>query len=94
MRIEQLQYLNAVTRHGSLRRASEELHLSQPALSEAIRGLELELGVRLLDRHRTGAQISRQGERLLPRINDVLNAVAALRAAAQNSGGSMNSRTS
>jgi len=82
VRIEQLEYLNAVTRHGSLRRASEELHLSQPALSEAIRGLERELGVLLLDRHRTGARISHQGERLLPLINRVLDTVAALRAAA------------
>ena len=40
MRLEQLEYLAAVTQHGSLRRASEHLHLSQPALSEAIRNLE------------------------------------------------------
>ena len=36
MRIEQLEYLAAVTQHGSLRRASEQLHISQPALSEAV----------------------------------------------------------
>ena len=36
MRIEQLEYLAAVTQHGSLRRASESLHISQPALSEAV----------------------------------------------------------
>mgnify|MGYP003704370993 CR=1 FL=1 len=44
MRIEQLEYLLAVTRHGSLRRASEKLHISQPALSEALSKLERELG--------------------------------------------------
>ena len=40
MRIEQLEYLAAVTEHGSLRRASEAMHISQPALSEAVTKLE------------------------------------------------------
>lgn len=82
MRIEQLEYLEAVTRHGSLRRASESLHLSQPALSESIRTLERELGVPLIDRHRTGARISSQGRELLPIIGEVIEAVGRLRARA------------
>lgn len=82
MRIEQLEYLAAVTEHGSLRRASEQLHLSQPALSEAVTKLERELGVTLLDRRRSGARISREGRQLLPRMRDVLDAVARLRAEA------------
>src|ERR1700722_13422718 len=82
MRIEQLEYITAVSRHGSLRRASEELHVSQPALSEAIRNLERELGVTLLDRHRSGAKISLAGRELLQPMADVLESVARLRAAA------------
>lgn len=84
MRIEQLEYLAAVTQHGSLRRASEQLHLSQPALSEALRNLERELGVTLLDRRRTGARISRQGRDLLPVMVEVLEAVQRLRTTAGN----------
>ncbi|HEY6496765.1 MAG TPA: LysR family transcriptional regulator [Trebonia sp.] len=82
MRIEQLEYLVAVSRHGSLRRASEQLHVSQPALSEAVRNLERELGVALLDRHRSGAKISTAGRDLLQPMAEVLDAVARLRAAA------------
>jgi len=82
MRIEQLEYIAAVTQLGSLRRASEHLHVSQPALSEAVSKLEKELGVALLDRRRSGARISRAGRDLLPRIEEVLQAVAALRLAA------------
>lgn len=82
MRIEQLEYLTAVTRHGSLRRASEHLHLSQPALSESVRNLERELGVNLLDRRRSGARISRDGRDLLQPMQDVLDAVERLRSAA------------
>jgi DNA-binding transcriptional LysR family regulator len=84
MRIEQLRYLAAVTRHGSLRRAGEQLHVSQPALSEAVRKLEQELGVTLLDRHRSGARISPAGQELLQPILDVLDAVDRLHAAAGN----------
>ncbi|WGL51799.1 LysR family transcriptional regulator [Nocardioides sp. BP30] len=82
MRIEQLEYIAAVTQLGSLRRASEHLHVSQPALSEAVSKLERELGVALLDRRRSGARISRAGRDLLPRIEEVLQAVDALRTAA------------
>jgi DNA-binding transcriptional LysR family regulator len=82
MRIEQLEYLATVTRLGSLRRAAEELHLSQPALSETVRNLERELGVDMLDRRRSGAKISDEGRELLPHIVSVLEAVDRLRRAA------------
>jgi DNA-binding transcriptional LysR family regulator len=81
MRIEQLQYVAAVTKHGSLRRAGEHLHVSQPALSEGIRKLERELGVTLLDRHRSGARISLAGRELLGPIVEVLEAVDRLKEA-------------
>lgn len=82
MRIEQLEQLAAVTQHGSLRRASDHLHLSQPALSESLRNLERELGTTLLDRRRTGARISRAGRDLLPAMVEVIEAVGRLREAA------------
>jgi DNA-binding transcriptional LysR family regulator len=82
VRIEQLEYLAAVTQHGSLRRASERLHISQPALSEAVSKLERELGVTLLDRHRSGARISSRGRDLLQNMVEVLEAVERLRLAA------------
>jgi len=82
VRTEQLEYIAAVTRLGSLRRAAEELRLSQPALSETVRNLERELGVDLLERKRSGATMSSEGRELLPHIINVLDAVDRLRAAA------------
>ncbi|MFC4500979.1 MULTISPECIES: LysR family transcriptional regulator [Streptomyces] len=82
MRTEQLEYIAAVTRVGSLRRAAEELRLSQPALSETVRNLERELGVDLLERKRSGATMSASGRELLPHIIGVLEAVDRLRASA------------
>lgn len=79
MRLEQLEYVAAVVRHGSLRRAADALHVSQPALSEGIGKLERELGVSLLDRHRSGARISEHGQQLLPSITGVLESADQLR---------------
>lgn len=82
MRIEQLEYVTAVTRLGSFRAAAEELHLSQPALSVTIRNLERELGVDILERRPSGTTISAAGRELLPEILRVLEAADRLRRAA------------
>jgi DNA-binding transcriptional LysR family regulator len=82
VRIEQLEYLAEVARLGSFRRAAEELHISQPALSESVRTLERELGVDLLERGRHGATVSDSGRDLLPHILTVLDSVDRLRQAA------------
>lgn len=84
MRVEQLEHVVAVTRYGSLRRASEQMHLSQPAMSESVSRLEKELGVLLLERRRSGSRISAQGLELLPHLEAVLESVARLRRAAGN----------
>jgi DNA-binding transcriptional LysR family regulator len=82
MRVEQLRYLEVVARLGSFRSAAEELHLSQPALSETIRNLERELGVELLDRTHTGAKVSAEGRELFPYIRAMLEAIDGLHRAA------------
>jgi DNA-binding transcriptional LysR family regulator len=82
VRIEQLEYVAAVARLGSFRKAAEEIHVSQPALSESVRALERELGVDILERGRQGAKVSPSGRDLLPHVLTVLDSVDRLRAAA------------
>jgi DNA-binding transcriptional LysR family regulator len=48
--LQQLQYFLAAFRHGSFSAAAQELRLAQPSLSEQVRRLEDELGVRLFQR--------------------------------------------
>lgn len=84
MRIEQLEYAAAVARLGSFRRAAEELHISQPALSAAVRNLERELGIELFERGREGARTSDTGGELLPYLVAVLDAADTLRKAASD----------
>jgi len=84
MRVEQIEYITAVARLRSFRGAAEELHISQPALSETVRNLERELGVVILDRGRSGVRISDEGRELLPHMLDVIEAVDSLRRAADD----------
>ncbi len=84
MRSEQLEYVAAIARLGSFRRAAEELHISQPALSATVRNLERELGVDVLERGRSGAQVSDEGRELLPHIVTVIDAVDRLRQVADD----------
>src|SRR5262249_53149195 len=61
-----------VAEFGSFSRAAEALYLTQPTVSEHIRTLEDELGVRLLDRLGRGAAVTRAGQLLLSYANRML----------------------
>lgn len=50
MESRQLQYFLAIASCGSMSKAAEILHISQPALSCALRNLEKEIGQNLFDR--------------------------------------------
>ncbi len=54
----------AVAEHGSFNKAAEVLLLSQPAVSQKIRHLEVSLGVRLFERTPSGARLTLAGETL------------------------------
>lgn len=64
MTLDQLVTLQTVSSAKSFRRAAEQLHLTQPAVSKQIRALELELGERLFERGRT-ARLTAAGTTLL-----------------------------
>jgi DNA-binding transcriptional LysR family regulator len=70
--LRQLQYFVAVARHGTFTRAAEELWITQSALSQQVRRLEEELGVRLLHRTSRGAEPTPAGADLLVRAEAVL----------------------
>lgn len=78
MRLEQLEFFLAIVRFGSFSMGAENLHVSQPALSKAIKLLEGELGVRLFSRVAGGAALTPEGRELLPLIQDVMGSVATL----------------
>ncbi|MFC4126426.1 LysR family transcriptional regulator [Nocardia rhizosphaerae] len=61
----QLEYFVALARERHFARAAAACYVSQPALSEAIRKLERELGVPLVRRGRTYEGLTPEGERLV-----------------------------
>lgn len=62
----QLRMFTLVASTLSISRASEALHLSQPALSRAIREFELQLGVTLFQRTTRSLVLTAEGRRFLP----------------------------
>jgi len=54
-----------VAKCGSLTRAAEELYISQPAVSQAIKQLENQLGVPLFKRMHRGMELSENGGKLI-----------------------------
>ncbi len=61
MNIDQLRYFLTVASARSISRAANELHLSQPNLSIAIRLMEDELGYELLKRTNRGVELTEKG---------------------------------
>lgn len=72
MTITDLRYFEAVCICRSISGAAEYLHISQPSLSVAIKGLEDEFGVRLFERRHRGVVLTPEGEVMYARCRDVL----------------------
>jgi DNA-binding transcriptional LysR family regulator len=72
MDLRQLEIFVKVAELKSFSKAAQALRLTQPTISEHIRTLEQELGVRLLDRLGRGAEATRAGQLLLSHATRML----------------------
>ncbi len=79
MFIRQLEYLVTLARERHFAKAAEACHVSQPALSSAIRGLEKELGVMIVQRGRRYLGLTNEGERVLAWAQQTLASLAYMR---------------
>ncbi len=80
METRHLRYFLAVVDHGSVSRAADWLGIAQPALSTALARMEKDLGVRLFERSRRGAQPTAAA---LAILDDVRTSVERIDAAAR-----------
>ncbi|MGK5553543.1 LysR family transcriptional regulator [Actinomadura kijaniata] len=86
LEVRQLRYFVAVAEELHFGRAAERLGMAQPPLSRAIRDLERQLGVRLLERTTRRVALTPAGEVLLRDARTALDAVAAAARRARHAG--------
>ncbi len=86
LEVRQLRYFVAVAEELHFGRAAERLGMAQPPLSRAIRGLERQLGVRLLERTTRQVTLTPAGQVLLRDARTALDAVAAADRRARHAG--------
>ena len=72
MEIYPLLYFQTIAETGNLTRAAEKLMISPPALSNALKRLEQDLGVELFDRVGRSLVLNRYGEAYLPYVRQIL----------------------
>lgn len=84
----------AIAETGSFSEAAERLHLTQPAVSKRIAGLEQQLGIRLFDRLGREVSLTEAGRALLPRAYQILNVLDDTRRALTNLSGQISGRLS
>lgn len=77
--LRQLSYFAATGEAGSIRLASERIHVSQPSISNAISQLEQEFGISLfIRRHAQGLHLTPAGRQLLREVKVLLSQAEGL----------------
>lgn len=72
MNFHHLEYAVSVARAGSIRKASQNLYMSQPYLSGMIKSLEDELGYRIFNRTAAGITLTREGKEFIRSAKTIL----------------------
>lgn len=83
MNFQQLAYLRELERAGTVTEAAERMHVSQPALSQALSQLERRLGVPLFERQGRRRVLTPAGRRVAGFASEVLGRVAELQSRLQ-----------
>lgn len=66
----------AVAKCGSLTKAAEELFISQPAVSQAIKQLESQLGGKLFNRLSRGMELTEGGKKMFQIVSDIIDSLS------------------
>src|SRR3954452_22394010 len=84
--LRKIRYFVAVAENLHFRKAADELHIAQPALSRSIGALERELGAQLFVRDKRSVALTPAGRQLLDDARPLLAAADATRRRVQRAG--------
>ena len=84
MELHQIRYFLALCETLNFTRAAEQCHVTQPALSRAIRGLEQEVGGLLFRRERGLTHLTDLGRLVRPRLEQAMQQMEAVRETAKS----------
>lgn len=89
MTVTLLQYrvFETIVDTGSFTKAGDKLGMTQSAISHAIKGLEAELELNLLNRGRSGISLTSEGKKIIPYIREILNLSELMKQEAGNING-------
>lgn len=74
LNLDSLRVFLAVAEYGSFSEAGRQLHLTQPAVSQSIQGLEKQLGIELFIRQGRAVQLTEAGQVLVSMARELLTA--------------------
>lgn len=83
MELRQLRQFLCLVETRNFHRAAEQLNIAQPPLSVSIRKLELDLGVRLFERHSRGVSLTPEGELAAEQAREIVRMADELRQCAK-----------
>lgn len=72
MTLQQLKYVITISKSGSMHTAADELFITQPNLSKAIKDLELEMGITIFNRTNKGVLLTGDGTKFLSYARQVV----------------------
>lgn len=75
MELKNMEYFITIAQEGSITKAAQLLHMTQPNLSRQIMLLEDELGTKLLIRTNKKSELTEDGRQLLQRFHEILSLV-------------------
>lgn len=79
MTLHQFTIFAAIAKHKNVTRASEELHITQPCVSQQMRLLQEEYGVKLYTRTAKGVELTKAGRSFLSAVSPILDQVGKLK---------------
>ena len=82
--MNQIQQLVAIADTGTISKAAEQMHISQPALTRSIQKLESEWGVTLFDRKKNKVTLNQTGELAVQYARQVLHDMDRMTSAVKN----------